>query len=154
MHSIFYVSSRITCPNLIWRYIFCDNTTSTNNSSFPNSYRITNNHITSNKSILFYVYLTKSENSSFFIRIKKVSKYSCILSYCNTFLYCYKMWSNTIKIDISINPTRSFNIYPPNLTNRNRWCPRSGNEFDNHMKNICFSLLKDIPVKYPIILFS
>ena len=69
MSSFLYIMSRIPCPDLIWRNIFCDYRASPYNCTFANSHRITNNSIHSNKDIIFYKDFTNAKDSSLRIGI-------------------------------------------------------------------------------------
>ena len=154
MCSILDVSCRVSCPTLIWWYILCNNASCPNYSTFSNCNSIAYYSITTDEHIIFYDNLAQTIHSSLLCRVEEMCKYSGVLCYCNAFAYGYKMWSNTVEIDIAVYPARTFNIYPPILTNLNLWCPRNGNVLANHMKNICDILLNDNPLKSLDILYS
>ena len=121
MCSILDISCRVSCPTLIRRYIFRNNTASTDNRSFSYGNRIADNHIAANKCILLNYYPAKVVVSSFFFRVKEMCKNGCVLCYGNPFTYGYKVWCDTVEIYIAVDPTWPLSSTPPSLTNFHLW---------------------------------
>ena len=116
MCSILDISSRIPCPDLVWRYAFCNNTASTHNGTFANCHCTTYCYIASNECILFNSYTPHTVHTPLLFWVQEMCENGCVLCYCNTFTYSNKVWSYTIKIDIAVYPARPLYIYPPHFT--------------------------------------
>lgn len=129
MHPILDVASRIPSPNLIWRNIFCNDSSCSNDSPPPNCNRIAYNCIHSDKDIVFDSNISYAKMYAGLISIQIMGKNfhtggdSDIVSYRNI------LRSDSIYFDITIdkNPGGDcVNFTPAHFRKTHLWCPRIG----------------------------